>query len=57
MATQVPKEPGVYQVPEQMEEKHPPLTEMTAEERQNLPWPLTLPEWRAWARGDRRRTP
>ena len=57
MATHMPKETGVYLVPEQMEERHPPLTEMTEEERQNLPWPLTLPEWRAWARGARRRTP
>jgi hypothetical protein len=48
MATHMPKEPGVYQVPEQMEEAKPPLAKLTAEERRNLPWPLTLQEWRDW---------
>src|SRR6266481_511713 len=43
MATHMPKEPGVYLVPEQMEEKHPPLTEMTEEERQNLPLAADTP--------------
>jgi hypothetical protein len=56
MATHMPREPGVYRVPEPMEEKRPPLTEMT-EERASLPYPLTLQEWRAWARGQRSRTP
>jgi len=57
MATHMPKEPGVYLVPEQMEERRPPLTEMTEEEKASLPYPLTLQEWRAWARGQRSRTP
>jgi hypothetical protein len=33
MATRMPKEPGVYRVPEQMEEVRNPLTEMTARRR------------------------
>jgi hypothetical protein len=48
MVTHMPKEPGVYRVPEQMEETKPPLAKLTAEERRNLPWPLTLQEWRDW---------
>jgi hypothetical protein len=57
MATHMPTEPGVYRVPEQMEEKHPPLTELTEEERASLPYPLTLQDWMAWEQTPRRRTP
>jgi hypothetical protein len=57
MAMRMPKEPGVYRVPQQMEEQtHPPLTELTEEEKQNLPWPLTIQEWMAWEQTPRRRT-
>jgi len=56
MAKHMPTEPGVYRIPEAMEEEtRPPLAKLTAEERRNLPYPLTLQEWRDWELQNRTR--
>jgi hypothetical protein len=49
MAKHMPQEPGVYRVPQDMEtETKAPLARLTAKERANLPWPLTIQEWMDW---------